>query len=254
MSAAFGPGFRNIPPVTRNLIIINFIVWIAGFIGNFGNVLDSRLGLHFIDSAAFNPVQILTYMFVHDHHNILHIFFNMFTLYMFGPLLERVWGSNRFILYYFICGVGAAMVQEGVWALTWEHDYIAAIAPQNGLTYDHMKQIVDSAVAQGNLDFINAMTMMKSQLLTIGASGAIFGLLLGFAFIFPDMPLMIFPFPFQIKAKYMVVGYAVLEFFLGVSAQGSTVAHFAHLGGMLFALIPLFIWKKNGTLRGNGFY
>lgn len=254
MGISFGPGFRNLPPVSRNLIIINIIVWIAGFFGNFGNVIVAHLGLHYVGSDAFNPAQVITYMFVHDQHNFMHILFNMFTLWMFGPLLERVWGSRRFMVYYFICGIGAAIVQEAVWALTWEHDYIAGIATINHLTYDHMKQAVDQGIAAGNMELVRAMGLMKSQLVTIGASGAIFGLLLGFAFVFPDMPLYLFFIPIPIKAKYMVLGYAVLEFFLGVGDSGSTVAHFAHLGGMLFALIPLLIWKSKGTLRGGGFY
>lgn len=254
MSASFGPGFRNLPPVSRNLIIINIIVWVAGFFGHFGNVIVAHLGLHYIDSAAFNPVQLVTYMFVHDQSNFFHILFNMFTLWMFGPLLERVWGSGRFMVYYFICGVGAAILQEAVWALTWEHDYITALARANGLTFDHMKQIVDQGIATGDMELLDAMRIIKAQMVTIGASGAIFGLLLGFAFVFPNLPLYLFFIPVPVKAKYMVIGYAVLEFFLGIGDAGSTVAHFAHLGGMLFALIPLLIWKKKGTLRGGGFY
>ncbi|MCM1378214.1 MAG: rhomboid family intramembrane serine protease [Clostridium sp.] len=250
----FGPGFRGLPPVSRNIIIINIIVWVAGLFGSLGNFLTAKLGLHFIGSDAFNPAQIITYMFVHDHSNIMHILFNMFTLWMFGPLLERVWDSRRFLLYYFICGVGAAIVQEVVWALTWEHDYISAIARANGMTFEHMKQIVDASLAKGDTLFLDGMRQMKAMMVTVGASGAIFGLLLGFAFVFPNMPLYLFFIPVPIKAKYMVIGYAILELFLGVSGNVSTVAHFAHLGGMLFALIPLLIWRSKGTLRGNGFY
>ena len=201
----------------------------------------------------FNPAQILTYMFVHDQGNILHVLFNMFTLWMFGRILEQVWGSKRFLFFYLVCGVGAAIVQEAVWALTWRHEYIAGIAKLNGLTYDSMKAVVDQAIAAGQSDFLSAIAEMKNQMVTIGASGAVFGLLLGFAFVFPDMPLYLFFIPVPIKAKWMVIGYAVLEFFLGVSG-GGTIAHFAHLGGLLFALVILLYWKKKGTLRGGRFY
>ena len=247
--------WRSVPPVTKNLIIINFIIWIAGMIlPGTGSWLQAHLGLHLIGASEFNPVQVITYMFLHDQHNVLHILFNMFTLWMFGRILEQVWGSSRFFVFYMICGIGAALVQEGVWALTFQHEYISEIARMNGLTYDSMKEIVDQAVAAGDTRFITGIAESKNMLLTVGASGAIFGLLLGFAMTFPNMPLYIFFIPVPIKAKYMVIGYAVLEFFLGVGG-GGTIAHFAHLGGMIFGLALLLYWKKKGTLHGgNGFY
>ncbi len=242
------------PPVTKNLIIINALLWGVELIfPRFGIIMLDKLGLHFVGADLFNPIQILTYMFMHDAGNPLHILFNMFTLWMFGRILEQVWGSRRFFLFYMICGVGAAAVQEAVWALTWKHDYIAAIAPLNGLTYQHMADVVNQALAQGDTQFLAAVAEMKNSMVTIGASGAVFGLLLGFAMTFPNMPLYLFFIPIPIKAKYMVIGYAVLEFFLGVNG-GGTIAHFAHLGGMLFGLIVLLYWKKKGMLRGNGFY
>lgn len=216
----------DLPPVTKNIIIVNVLVWVVEII--FPHFADSailpRLGLHYVDTPQFNPAQIITYMFVHDPSNPMHILFNMFTLWMFGRVLERVWGARRFLMYYFLCGMGAALIQEGVWALTLPPEYLYGMAG------------------------------FRSHLLTIGASGAIFGLLLGFAFVFPNMPLYLFFIPVPIKAKYMVLGYGVLEFFLGIGGAQSTVAHFAHLGGMLFGLIPLLIWKKKGTLRGGKFY
>lgn len=242
----------NIPPVTKNLIIINTLLWLVmAIVPNFGNVLTDKLGLHLIGADSFNPVQVITYMFLHG--GFIHVFFNMFTLWMFGRVLEQVWGSRRFFVYYMICGIGAALVQEAVWELTWKHEYITAIAQANGLTFDHMAAIVNQAVAEGDTQFLSAIAQVKNQFVTVGASGAIFGLLLGFAFVFPNLPLYLFFIPVPIKAKYMVIGYAVIEFFLGVNG-GGTIAHFAHLGGMLFGLILLFYWKKKGTLRGNGFY
>ena len=243
--------FQRIPPVTRNLIIINIILWVAEVIvPRFGNVLIDKLGLHYVDSSDFNPVQVFTYMFLHDSGSIWHLAFNMFTLWMFGRILEQVWGAKRFLLFYMVCGVGAALIQEGVWALTWEHDYISGIARLNGMTYDSMRQAIEMRPDY----FSGAIEQFKGTMTTIGASGAIFGLLLGFAFVFPDMPLYLMFIPVPIKAKYMVIGYGVIEFFLGVSGSVSTVAHFAHLGGMIFGLILLLYWKKNGNLRGGRFY
>lgn len=215
--SAFNTSRFNLPAVTKNLIIINVLIWVVealfpSFPSFAINGLYRHCALHYVGASDFNPAQIITYMFLHDQRSFIHVFFNMFTLFMFGPILERTWGSKRFFMFYMVCGMGAALVQEGVWALTWEHDYI-----------------------------------------TVGASGAIFGLLLGFAFVFPNMPLYLFFIPIPIKAKWMVIGYGVLEFFLGVSG-GGTVAHFAHLGGMLFGLIILLIWRRKGTLHGNGFY
>lgn len=250
----FGTTIRSIPPVTKNLLIINVLIWLVEVIvPGFGNTLIDKLGLHLFGARDFNPIQIITYMFLHDKGSIIHLLFNMFTLWMFGRILEQVWGSRRFFMFYMVCGIGAALVQEGVWLLTWKHEYISAIAPLNGLTYQHMADIVNNAIATHDAQFMSAIAEMKSQMVTIGASGAIFGLLLGFAMTFPDMPLYLFFIPVPIKAKYMVIGYAVLEFFLGIGG-GSTIAHFAHLGGMIFGLFILLYWKKKGMLRGNGFY
>ncbi|MBD5329782.1 MAG: rhomboid family intramembrane serine protease [Bacteroides sp.] len=247
---------KEIPPVTKNLIIVNLIIWLAMvlFPNQIGYFITNRLGLHYISASLFNPAQLITYMFVHDSHNFFHILFNMFTLWMFGRILEQVWGSQRFFVFYMICGIGAALVQEGVWALTWEHEYISDMARLNGLTYEHMKQAVDAAVASGDISLTQNIEAFKNMtMIVVGASGAIFGLLLGFAFVFPNMPLYLFFIPIPIKAKYMVIGYGVIEFFLGVGGAQSTVAHFAHLGGMLFGLILLLYWKKKGTLGGNYF-
>lgn len=252
---AYTPRRLNIPPVTLNLIIINTLVWLVEFLfpGFTAKSLYSHCALHYFGAEDFKFGQLFTYMFMHDSHNIIHLFFNMFTLFMFGPILERTWGQSRFLMFYIICGIGAALVQEAVWGMTWEHDYISDMARLNGLTYDHMEQAINAAIANHDMSIISNMEMMKNSMITIGASGAIFGLLLGFAFVFPNMPLYLFFIPIPIKAKWMVLGYGVLEFFLGVNG-GGTVAHFAHLGGMLFGLVILLIWKKQGKLHGNGFY
>lgn len=246
----------NWPPVTKNLIIINMLIWLVeALFPAFGeNGLIGRLGLHFAGSELFNPVQPFTYMFLHDRHSITHVLFNMFSLWMFGRVLEQVWGSRRFLLFYVVCGVGGALIQELVWTVTWQHDYIDAIARLNLVTYDHAKEIIDQARAAGSSEFMQGMREYKNMLVVIGASGAVYGILLGFAFVFPNMPLYLFFIPVPVKAKYMVMGYAVLEFFFGVGGRMDSVAHFAHLGGMLFGLGLLIYWKKKGTLRGGGFY
>lgn len=251
MSNNFTMWMRQIPPVTRNLIIINLIIWIFCAVSRgLGDFMVNHLGLHFILSERFNPVQIFTYMFMHDTGSILHVGFNMFTLWMFGRIMEQVWGSRRFLIFYFVCGIGAGIVQEVVWYFTYMQDYIAGIAPMNGLTYEAMKNVIEMNPGH----FFSGIETFKNSIVTIGASGAIFGLLLGFAFVFPDMPMYLFFIPVPIKAKYMVIGYTVLEFFLGMNGLQMSVAHFAHLGGMLFGLVLLLYWKHKGTLRGGGFY
>ena len=241
----------QIPQVTKNLIIINLIIWFATFLfpSQIGAPVMQYLGLHYWEGSLFNPAQLITYMFVHDPRNFFHVLFNMFTLWMFGRILENVWGSRRYFIYYIVCGIGAGIVQEIVWALMWQHEYISGIAQIYGLTFDHAKEVVTAAMTSGDKYWMEGVNQFQNSLSVVGASGAVFGLLLGFAFVFPDMPLYLFFIPVPIKAKYMVIGYGVIEFFLGVGGAQSTVAHFAHLGGMLFGLILLLIWKRKGMLR-----
>ena len=253
MAQFFGRGISNMPPVTKNIIIINALIWLVEVISpSFGqNGIIRHLGLHYVDAPYFNPVQIITYMFVHSQETFFHVFFNMLTLFFFGPMLERVWGSRKFLFYYMICGVGAALIQEGVWALEWKDQYTDAIAHINLTTKAEAAQIIERYLAADNAEWIANIDAFKNSMVTVGASGAIFGILLGFAFIFPNLPILLFFIPIPIKAKYMVAGYAVIEFFFGVSGRLSTVAHFAHLGGMLFGLVLLLYWKHKGKLTDS---
>lgn len=246
----FGGGINNMPPVTKNIIIINALIWLVEAIApQFGqNGIIRHLGLHFVGATHFNPAQIVTYMFVHDQRTFLHVFFNMFTLFFFGPMLERIWGSKKFLFYYMVCGVGAALIQEGVWALEWNREYVDALAKLNHVSGAEIREWISQGLAEGDSNVISGINAYKNSMVTVGASGAIFGILLGFAFIFPNMPLYLFFIPVPIKAKYMVAGYAVIEFFCGVSGAMSTVAHFAHLGGMIFGLALLLYWKSKGKL------
>ncbi len=242
--------FRNLPPVTKNLIIINFIVWLAMFI------LPARLGfdverfgaLHYFQASYFNPAQLFSYMFMHDSRNLAHILFNMFTLFMFGVTLERTLGSKRFLFFYLSCGIGAALVQELVWAVTWPGIFAKALAPLNGVSVADMTEYLKESADEPQV------RMMLNQLATIGASGAIYGVLLAFGMLFPNVPLYFMFVPVPIKAKWMVLGYGVIELLIGMSQANDGVAHFAHLGGMIFGFIIIWYWKKKGTTGGFGGY
>lgn len=237
------------PPVTKNLIIINVIIWIAMIVlpaSTTGKILDIG-GLHYWKGNDFHVAQLFTYMFMHDTGSIAHLFFNMFTLFMFGITLERVLGSPRYLFYYISCGIGAAIVQEIVWAFTWQDIFVKPLANLNGTTFDAMREAIASATAQGlELPFLN-------QLLTVGASGAIYGVLLAFGMIFPNMPLYIMFIPVPVKAKWMVIGYGAIELLIGLSHATDGVAHFAHLGGMIFGFIMILIWKRQGIIHTNRF-
>ncbi|MDH6304967.1 membrane associated rhomboid family serine protease [Parabacteroides sp. PF5-5] len=232
-------GFLNsIPVVTKNLIIINVLFWIASITLPKVNVdLVALLGLHFPGAKNFNPIQFISYMFMHDTRSISHLFFNMFAVYMFGRILEQVWGPKRFLIFYMVTGVGAGLIQE----LSW---------------FFELRDVLFSGHDMVNLNGVQLMA--KSEFLnlfvTVGASGAVFGILLAFGMKFPDVPLYIMFVPIPIKAKYFVVGYGLIELFLGVSNfSGDNVAHFAHLGGMLFGYFLIRYWKKKDAENGRYF-
>lgn len=227
----------SIPVVTKNIIIINVLLWLATIVfAKSGINLINILGLHFPGATDFYAFQIITYMFMHDTQSIAHLFFNMFAVYMFGRILERVWGPKRFLLFYLITGVGAGLVQEAVW---WYQlrDVLSAMQINIG-----GGQIV------GQAEFLN-------YFVTIGASGAVFGILLAFGMLFPEVPLYLMFIPIPIKAKYFVIFYGLAELFLGVANfGGDNVAHFAHLGGMLFGYFLIKYWKKKDAGNGKYFY
>lgn len=223
---------NNLPTVTKNLLIINLLCFLGMFVARkYGISLNDLLGLHFFLASDFNIGQLVSYMFMHA--NFSHIFFNMFALWMFGRVLEQVWGPKRFLTYYMVCGIGAGLMQELVYYL----EYVINLAG-----YDSVSTGIGIMPMS---EYLNLMT-------TVGASGAVYGILLAFGMLFPNSPMFVFPIPVPIKAKYFVIGYAVLELLLGVGG-GDGVAHFAHLGGMLFGLILILRWrKKNGG--GQIFY
>lgn len=237
-------------PVTKHLLIINVLMWLATIVFQRAGIIDLErwLGLHFWKGSEFNLAQMFTYMFMHDTRSIAHIFCNMFSLWMFGSLLERVLGSKRYLIYYVVCGLGAAFVQELVWQFSWQ-----SILANNvtGPAASSVTEII-KAINEGHAAF--TMDQFYNSLLTVGASGAVFGILLAFGMLFPNMPMYIIPIPFPIKAKWMVLGYGLFELFFGVSGTMDNVAHFAHLGGMIAGIIMILYWRHNGTISRNGFY
>ena len=228
MNGQYSPtGFSFLPVVVKNLLIINGILFLADLaLARFGIDLGNILGLHFFMASDFKPFQLLTYMFMHG--NFSHLFFNMFALWMFGNTLENIWGPKRFLLYYILCGLGAGLLQEGV-------QYIEYVTQ---LSQYQMVNTGSGVIPMSQ--YLNLMT-------TVGASGAIYGLLLAFGMMFPNSMIYLY-FLVPIKAKWFVIGYAVIELLTGIFSSSDHVAHFAHLGGMLIGLIILLIWKKKGQL------
>ena len=222
---------NRIPVVTKNLLAINVLMFLALLVANKnGFDLNDILGLHFYLSDEFHPYQLVTYMFMHGSFS--HLFFNMFALYMFGSVLERVWGAKRFLIYYFVAGIGAGLLQEVVQYANFVHEGLAA--------YDGVSTKT-GVIPMGQ--FLNLWT-------TVGASGAIYAILLGFGMSFPNDKMFVFPLPFPIKAKFFVIGYAVIELLLGLSNTQDGIAHFAHLGGMLFGLAMILYWRKKRKIGG----
>lgn len=221
------------PTVTKNLIIINVLLFLGGIVANgYGVDLSNYLGLHFFLADDFNLAQLFTYMFMHA--GFQHIFFNMFAVWMFGRVLEQVWGPKRFLFYYIVCGIGAGLVQEAVQFIHYHMELSA---------YDSVN--IGAAVIP--------MGQYLNMLNTVGASGAVYAILLAFGMLFPNQSLFIFPLPFPIKAKYFVMGYALIELVMGITNSASdNVAHFAHLGGMLFGFILIMYWKKKNNHNNNG--
>jgi len=284
----FRPGrFQILPPIVKNLIIINSLLALLQFvILKFGIDLSDHLGLHYWRSTLYRPWQLVTHMFMHGspydvNLTVMHLFSNMFALWMFGSILENLWGSKRFIIFYLICGLGAAFLHLGVLHLEFSQVEKSFQLFQNNPTLDQFMQFIKQRVTGGvrNPDEVNRILFQwqndpGSQRLsnqavqwayeylhgyraggqhvhgffdqaTVGASGAVFGVLFAFGYLFPNTLLYIY-FLVPIKAKYVVAAYALFELFAGVkNSAGDQVAHFAHLGGMLVAFIILKFWSRN---------
>ncbi len=206
----------NIPPVTKNLIIINVLMFIATLINQ--DFMVSTFALFYPKSPFFRPWQIITHMFMHG--GFWHIFFNMYSLLIFGMVVERAIGSKKFLIFYFVTGLGAVALHLGV-----EYLQAQAYMASNAANYT---------------------ALLGTP--TLGASGAIYGVLIAFAMLYPNATLtLLFP-PIPLKAKWWVLIFAAIELFTGVTGTVAGVAHFAHLGGMLFGFLLIMYWKKKGTL------
>jgi len=226
--------FSNIPTVTKNLLIINVLTFIAAWIlGGMGISLEKLGGLHFFMATDFHLYQFVTYQFLHG--GFTHLFFNMFALWMFGCVIENVWGPKKFIFYYILCGVGAGLCQELVQAVEYFTD--------SQLTSLQLTDYIRVQTSQG----VEMYTVQEylNNWLTIGASGAVYAILLAFGMTFPNERIFIFPLPVPIKAKWFVCIYAAIELFSALSSVGDGVAHMAHLGGMLFGFALITYWRKH---------
>ena len=268
-------GSQSMPTVVKNIIIINVLmVLLQMALAQRGINLADYLGLHYYSSEKFRWWQFLTHVFMHGDYKdismtITHIFFNMYGVYMFGTVLEQIWGPKRFLIFYLICGIGAGFCYMGVLQLQYANlhhvivnfeqhptfvEYGQLVRHHNLANIPYFKEILTfwgqhadcedcaSMAAKGLNQYYTEITNIQM----VGASGAVFGILFAFGYLFPNTELMIMFIPVPIKAKWLIGGYALVELFLGFGQfQGDDVAHFAHIGGMIFAFILLRIWKTN---------
>lgn len=230
----------NFPPVVKNLIIINVLVWVAQLVFHFNFQLTSKLALYPIDTADFEPYQIFTHMFAHsavertvDGYQpvFFHIFFNMFALWMFGRMLENVWGAKRFLIFYLVCGIGAAAVHLLVQHLQYDPEMVRAfyMAEMSG-----NERLANEIFYK--MDFVRP---------AVGASGAVMGVFVGAAMLFPNTQMMMLFIPFPIKLKWLVLVMVAFDLFGGFNPNSNSgIAHFAHLGGALTGFILIMIWNK----------
>ena len=213
----------NVPPAVKNIIIINILVMIMTSLRE--GFMIEHFALFYPTSPFFRWWQPVTHLFMHG--GFMHIFFNMYAVYIFGSVLERIWGTKKFLIYFFVTGLGAALVHTGVEWLQMQY-WMGAAAEGNAAAFSH----------------IHALKMTP----TVGASGAVFGLLMGYAMLYPDSIMsLIFP-PISMKAKWFVLIYAAIELVTGITGTGAGIAHFAHLGGLIFGFLLIYYWKKRRTL------
>jgi len=238
-----GSIFGQLPSVVKNLLIINGLMFLATILAQNSAIdLADFLGLHHWSSELFKPHQLVTYMFMHGGFG--HLFSNMFGLFMFGRVLEQVWGAKRFLIFYMLCGIGAGLIQLIVTELRIQ-SLIVDIDPR-------LYQVVldeGLSVLESGKNYVEPTAGKLNYLInisTVGASGSIFGILLAFGMLFPNVELMLLFLPIPIKAKYFVTFYGIFELYQGFANNpNDNVAHFAHLGGMLIAFILIRYWKKN---------
>lgn len=213
----------NVPTAVKNIIIINVLIMIMTSLNE--TFMVEKFALFYPTSPFFHWWQPFTHMFMHG--GFWHLFFNMYTLFIFGSVLERVWGPKKFLVFYFVTGIGAAAIHTGV-------------------EWMQMQTWITQA-AEGSQSALVSIHQLKMTP-TVGASGAIYGVLMGYAMLYPDSVLtLIFP-PVSMKAKWFVLIFAGIELLTGVTGTGGGIAHFAHLGGLIFGFLLIYFWKKKGTL------
>ncbi len=258
--------FRDTPVVVKNLIIINVIVLLGTLaLQQAGIDLVEKLGMHYPGSDKFRFYQIVTHMFMHG--GLAHLFFNMFALWMFGRVLENVWGPRRFLVYYFVTGLGAVALHMFVNHLEIASMQHTLAAFTNTPAPEILDKFVDKHFSRAGMELRDFITnwydnpagpafaaegerimqqilTLKMDIPTVGASGAVYGVLLAFGMLFPNTQLMLLFPPIPIRAKYFVIGYGAIELYLGLTNSGGSIAHFAHLGGMLFGFFLIKYWNK----------
>lgn len=250
---SFRSPLADIPPVVKNLLIINVIFFIATFVIG-GNrdfpLLVEYLAVYYFDSPAFKVWQVVTYMFMHSPNSLMHILFNMFALFSFGPVLEHTFGSKRFLNYYLLTGLGALVLQMVVQAIE-VYGITGSIINPHAVTIDFAANSASMNIQGLSIEAGNKLRDIYTTPM-LGASGAIFGVLIAFGMLFPNAELILIFLPIPIKAKYLIPFYIIVELFLGVKQfEGDSVAHFAHLGGALFGFILIKFW---GIRRRPGGY
>lgn len=239
----------SLPPITKNLIIINVLFYFATIVFQIEDIdLSVFLGAYYPESPNFKIWEILTHMFMHaSYPNISHILFNMFALYSFGSVLEQIWGGKKFILFYILCGLGAAVLYSAV--NYWQFHDAYNILIQRGITQEDVNSILESGREVRYLDGVVETLSTSYKSSAVGASGAIYGLLVAFAFMFPNAGLALIFIPVPIKAKYFVPGVLALDLILGfnggsIFGASTGIAHFAHIGGALVGFLLMWLWKK----------
>ena len=235
--------FNILPPVVKNLLIINVLLFLATIVLYNSNIIDltSVFGLHYWQSDDFETWQIISHMFMHG--GFFHLFFNMFAVWMFGSQLENLWGSKRFLNYYILTGIGAAFLHFLI-----IHLQIQQL--ENNMINNHINLVLEqgNSLLNEGKNYINPEMAKLNKLYNtpvVGASGALFGLLLAFGMLFPNALLMFLFFPFPIKAKYFVLIYGLVELYYGLENNpNDNIAHFAHLGGMIFGFLIIKYWQS----------
>ncbi|MCH2230291.1 MAG: rhomboid family intramembrane serine protease [Crocinitomicaceae bacterium] len=240
--------FKNLPPVTKNLLILNLMFYIVSLVlASNGINMNQKLGSHYFNSVLFEPYQIVTHMFMHSLTDFFHILFNMLLLVMFGSHLEKIWGAKRYFIFYVSCGFGALVLYNsiGVWQI---------MELKNALIADGFNiATLNNKILSGPFEYaihsdqseylVNTYVGMSISTIA-GASGAIFGLLAGFALLFPNTPLQLLFIPVPIKAKYLIGGYLAFEVYNSLYNSGDQIAHLAHVGGAIVGIIFILVWRK----------